>query len=311
MVDVSGPTTLRAGEAAPMNPLRSVLLTLLALVLAVPARADETKPARAEKLCDVEVVKDLSYNEARDADPDKHKLDLYLPKGRKDFPVLFFVHGDTWKFGDRKQYPTLGETFAARGVGTVVISYRLSVGNPPKVQHPAHIQDVAKAFAWTCTHIGKYGGRADQIFCCGHSAGGHLVSLLATDESYLKAEKHSFADIRGVISMSGVYTIFPVGPIASAFGKDPEVCKKASPIFNVGDKKHPPFLLVYADADYPLLGYMAEKMCDKLKEHKCEASALKVADRSHVSIIVKTATEPDDPTRQAVLDFIKDHTQKK
>ena len=137
----------------------------------------------------------------------------------------------------------------------VIISYRLS----PKVQHPAHIQDVAKAFAWTCRTSSKHGGNGGQIVCCGHSAGGHLVSLLATDESYLKAEKRSFADIKGVVSMSGVYTILPAGLLATAFGKDAEVCKKASPIFNVGDKKHPPFLIVYADGDFLPLGPMAQR----------------------------------------------------
>src|SRR5947209_5431295 len=66
---------------------------------------------------------------------------------------------------------------------------------------------VARAFAWTQKHAAEYGGRPDQIFACGHSAGGHLVSLLATDESYLKAEGLSAKDIKGVISVSGVYQV--------------------------------------------------------------------------------------------------------
>src|SRR5262245_17933528 len=212
-----------------MSLHRFLLSALLVTLVALPARADEPKkPAAEEKLFEVETVKDVAYNDAADADPEKQKLDLYLPKGQKDFPVLFFVHGGTWKSGDRKQYPKLGEPYASRGIGTVVISYRLS----PQVQHPAHIQDVARAFAWTCGNVGKYGGRADQVFCCGHSAGGHLVSLLATDESYLKAEKRSFADIKGVIPISGVYTIVPAGALAKAFGNDLQVCQKASPLSN-------------------------------------------------------------------------------
>jgi acetyl esterase/lipase len=286
-----------------MNPLRLLPVPLIAALLAGPARADDKAPAPDDK--PVEVVKDVAYNDAKDADPEKHRLDLYLPRGKKDFPVVFFVHGGTWKWGDRKQYPTLGQALAARGLGAVIISYRLS----PKVQHPAHIQDVAKAFAWTCANIGKYGGDADRIVCCGHSAGGHLVSLLATDESYLKAEKRSFADIKGVVSISGVYTIVPAGALAGAFGKDPEVCKKASPLFNVTGK-HPPFLLVYADSDYPLLDVMAEKMGQALKDAKCEVSTLKMEKRDHISII-KKMVEDDDPTQQAVLDFVKKHTEKK
>jgi acetyl esterase/lipase len=289
-----------------MTLLRSLGLPLIGLLLVFPIYADEPKkPAPEEPRFKVETVKDVVYNDDKDADPNKHTLDLYLPSGKKDFPVLFFVHGGTWKSGDRKQYPKVGEAFAAEGVGMVVINYRLS----PKVQHPAHIQDVARAFAWTCGNIGKYGGRADQIFCCGHSAGGHLVSLLATDESYLKAEKRSFADIKSVIAISGVYTIIPVGALASAFGKDLEVCKKASPMHNIGEK-HPPFLLLYADKDYPTLGFMAESMCKALKEHQCEASSRQVENRDHISIIAKTV-ESGDPTQKVILDFINKRLEKK
>jgi acetyl esterase/lipase len=289
-----------------MNRLRSTGLPLLALTLVItPARADEPKKPAEERRFEVETVKDVIYHDGKDADPAKHTLDLYLPRGEKGFPVLFFVHGGTWKSGDRKQYPKLGEAYAARGVGMAVINYRLT----PKVQHPAHIQDVARAFAWTCANVGKHGGDAGQLFCCGHSAGGHLVALLATDESYLKAEGRSFADIKGVIGISGVYTIVPVGALAKAFGSDLEVCKKASPLNNVGDR-HPPFLLVYADKDYPTLGFMGESLGKALREHKCEADVREVPQRDHVSILVKS-TEANDSTQKAVLEFVRKHQGKK
>src|SRR5262249_36524284 len=151
------------------------------------------------------VVKDIAYYQGKDADPVKHRLDLYLPRGREGFPVLFFVHGGTWRSGGKRIYPRLGEGFAGRGVGTGIINYPLSAG----VQHPAHIRDVARAFAWTVKNISKYGGRADWVFLSGHSAGGHLAALLATDESYLRAEKLSLGSIRGVLALSGVYVIVP------------------------------------------------------------------------------------------------------
>src|SRR5215831_13270368 len=99
-----------------MNPLRCLPLAMLVAFLTVPARsADSERPAKADQPFEVEVVKDVPYNGVKDADPDKHKLDLYLPKGKKDFPVLFFVHGGTWKSGDRKTYVKLGEAFAEHG----------------------------------------------------------------------------------------------------------------------------------------------------------------------------------------------------
>src|SRR5262245_28514392 len=104
---------------------------------------------------EVREVRNLAYYEGDGADPVRHKLDLYVPKGGKDFPVLFFVHGGAWRSGNKNLYAPLGRMFARNGVGTVIINYRLS----PQVKHPAHIQDVARAFGWTHRNIGKYGGR--------------------------------------------------------------------------------------------------------------------------------------------------------
>jgi acetyl esterase/lipase len=47
------------------------------------------------------------------------------------------------------------------------------------------------------------------MFLMGHSAGGHLVALLATDDCYLKAEGLTIDHIKGVIAVSGVYHIPP------------------------------------------------------------------------------------------------------
>src|SRR5207245_1238220 len=80
-----------------------------------------------------------------------------------------------------------------------------------------HVKDVARAFAWARKHIADYGGRPDQLFLLGHSAGGHLVSLLATDDKYLRAEGLEVTDVRGVIAVSGVYHL-PPGDLSVRLG---------------------------------------------------------------------------------------------
>ena len=91
--------------------------------------------------------KDIAYCEGSAEDAAKHKLDIYVPKGKTNasLPVLFFIHGGAWKSGDRSNYVPLGNRYAREGVVTVVPSYRLA----PKHPHPAQIEDVAAAFAWT------------------------------------------------------------------------------------------------------------------------------------------------------------------
>jgi acetyl esterase/lipase/peroxiredoxin len=254
---------------------------------------------------EVKTVKDIAYYEGENADPKKHKLDLYLPKGQKDFPVLFFVHGGAWVFGDRSMYGKLGETFAKNGIGTVVISYRLT----PQVQHPGHIEDVARAFAWTHENIGKYGGKADQIFVSGQSAGGHLSALLATNETYLKAHKLSLKDIKGAIPISGVYTITP-GMMERVFGKGAEAADSASPLKHVRGKE-PPFLVLYADKDLATIPAMSDELVAALKKKKVDVTCVVMKDRNHIDSIMKLAANEDDPGTQAMLAFIAEHSELK
>lgn len=244
---------------------------------------------------------DIAYRIDKDADKERHRLDVYAPKGKKDFPVVLFVHGGSWKSGNKNLYAALGQALAADGIGCVICNYRLS----PAVQHPAHVEDVAKAFAWTADNIGKYGGNKQQLFLCGHSAGGHLVSLLATDPRYLKAEKHSPAEVRGVASFSGVYEIVTDVPTLEApFGKDEKVCKLASPLTHVTGKC-PPFLIAYADNDFNRLDETALNMHAALKKADSPVELVKCKNRNHYTIIIEFAKSNDDPLNKAFREFVQ------
>lgn len=142
----------------------------------------------------------------------RHKLDLFVPQpetGKR--PVVLFVHGGTWMIGDKNFfgiYRGVGRHLAKNGVVCVSINYRLS----PLVKHPEHVKDVARAYAWVRQNIHRYGGDPDCIFLAGHSAGAHLISLLALDDGYLKNpglghDAKSVQSLKGVIAMSGVYRI--------------------------------------------------------------------------------------------------------
>jgi acetyl esterase/lipase len=286
--------------------MRRISACVLLLAVALPARpARAAEDAKAPKIggnFEVEVHKDIPYIDGKDVD-ERQKLDLYLPKGVKDYPTLFFIHGGGWTGGSRSGFDRIGRTFARNGVGFVSTGYRLS----PKVKHPAHIEDVAKGFAWTVANIAKYGGNAGAIFVSGHSAGGHLAALLATDDDYLKAEKLAVSNIKGVIPVSGVFVVSPRQK--NIFGEDAEVCKKASPQNHVRDGL-PPFLILYADSELGALGKQAEAFAPALKEHKVEATIAMQKDRTHGSIMMKMSSE-DDPAAQAVLEFIAKHSNLK
>jgi acetyl esterase/lipase len=278
-------------------------VALLLLLTGQPVnRVSAEEPRAVKKASRVEVIEDVAYYQGKDADPVKHKLDLYLPRGKKDFPVLFLVHGGSWRLGDKGHlgiFNLIGRHFARLGIGVVVPNYRLS----PRVTHPAHVQDVARAFAWAHRHIQRYGGRPEEIFACGHSAGGHLVALLGTDPTYLKAEGLTLKAIKGVIPLCGVFQIPDGSRFTWAFGKDQAVRRQASPICHARPDA-PPFLVLFAEVDVPLCGKAgALAFCQALREKQCPVEPVEVKQRNHISLLFNLGSQ-GDPASRAILGFI-------
>lgn len=257
------------------------------------------------KTYEVQVVKDIVYYDGPDQHKVKHKLDLYLPKDAKDFPVLFFVHGGAWVHGDKNTFGLYGlfaRAYARLGIGVVVTNYRLS----PEVKHPEHVKDVARAFAWCHKNIGKHGGRADRVFACGHSAGAHLVSLLAGDESFLKDHELTSKAIRGVVPISGPF-VLKDGFMPRVFGTEKGVGTKASPITHAR-KDMPPFLIFYADKDLPGCDKApSEAFCKALKDKDNKVELVEIADCDHIRIMIR-AGAAKDKVFEDIVKFIRTHT---
>jgi acetyl esterase/lipase len=300
----------------------------LAIHSVAPPLAAAGKPKAAERV-DVAVTRAITYHDIKD-DPDRvrHQLDVYRPKGKNNCPVLFFLHGGGWVMGSKDDvlgvygYGTIAKNLAERGLVVVVPNYRLS----PGVRHPEHIKDVARAFAWTCENIEKHGGDKRRVFVGGHSAGGHLAALLATDHTYLKAVARSPSDIRAVLAVSGVYRLddaeikvsladargsvrfdLNVQPAASIFGTDPKVLKDASPLNHVRPGL-PPFLVMSAEFDYPPLARMAKEFTAALKKSGCDVQTKTIAGCTHETMLFDIPRlRIERAAADAMLEFIERH----
>jgi hypothetical protein len=115
--------------------------------------------------------------------------------------------------------------------------------------------------------------------------------------------------IRGVAPLSGVYRIPAGGLFKNVFGTNEEERKNASPIVHVC-KDHPPFLIVYADKDFPTCDQVSQEMCEALKKCDCSAGVREIKGRDHITIIAR-AIQEEDPTAQALLEFIAAHSDLK
>ena len=228
----------------------------------------------------VDVQPGITYTEGDPADAEKHKLDLYLPRDRKNFPVLIFLHGGSWRTGDRSIYGALGDRFAREGIGVAIPSYRLMPGNP----HPAQIEDVAAAFNWVFRNIAQRGGDPARIYLAGHSAGAHLAALLALDEKYLSKFDLPRSSIRGVIAMSGIYDVGKLDTFLVA-GGDKGDRLDASPIAHAHSGA-PRFTITYCQWDYFGLPKQARDFTLTLKKNFVGAELLYVPGENHISEVI-------------------------
>lgn len=267
---------------------------VLAVCCAVPAAAQSQM---------FTIVRDIDYVPHADYPGGKDRLDLYIPQGAKNAPVIVSLHGGLLMAGDRREDAFVGQRFAAAGYVTAVISYRLS----PQASHPAHIEDTAAAFAWVKRNIRQHGGDPDRILVTGHSAGAYLAMLLAADPRWLAAHQLSSRDIRGVAPVSGFYWVDKPGVAPdrpkSVWGPDPKVWADASPSRYLRADL-PPILILDTDGDEAWRQQQAADLAAALRKagHK-DVATHKVPGRTHMSVWTEMNDSPTEETSSHILRF--------
>lgn len=251
---------------------------------------------------------DIPYAEIPGGDVRLTSLDVYAPPDGAGFPVVVWVHGGGWSRGDKGNVEEKPPAFTAAGYVFVSVNYRLS----PAVQHPAHVQDVAAAIAWVHRNIADYGGDPGKIFLIGHSAGAHLVALVATDEAHLGRQGMGLDALSGVVCLDGAGYDIPwalaEASVSSslyrqAFGNDRAGWWEASPIAHVAPGKGiPPFLLVYAGRR-AASKEAAARFAAALREAGVRAELYHAADKDHQGVN-RDLGKPGDATAARVLAFL-------
>lgn len=262
------------------------------------------------------ILRDLAYVEGEGADPQKHRLDLYVPPdaAARPWPVMVFVHGGGWTSGDRAMragghdvYGNIGRYFAAHGVAAAVISYRLQF----EVDWRDQVDDVDRAVAWVRRNIPRYGGDPRAIFVSGHSAGAYLATRVAFD----RRQTHP-GDLCGVIPISGSgYDLTDtathgLGPDRAYFEKrfgrdDPgdDWMREASSI-PLLTPQAPPSLVLYAERDFAALRHQAQLLHRALDAVGVENELVKVDGENHLTVILALSRDGNPATR-AMLGFIQ------
>ena len=235
----------------------------------------------------VEVARNIRYSD----ESSRHLLDVYRPADVENYPVLMFVSGGGWTSGSKDWIRNIGATFATHGIGVVTVDHRLA----PNVDYSEMVADLALSLAWIKDNAEDLGANPAQVFIGGHSAGAHLVALLATDPSYLEAVDLTTEDVLGVVAVSGIYEMTQPGRV----GFPSDELEQASPIAHVGEHV-PPFLLLYAEDDLGGVVEQAEQLANLLDDAEIEM----MVERDHFDIVQRIGTR-NDMTTDVILAWLQ------
>lgn len=258
-------------------------------------------------------VLDIKYVHENDPEFDhtRHVLDLFFPpeeNRNSNFPILIFIHGGTWIYGNKDPYALLGRNMAHYGIMTANINYRL--GNSVNFHKMA--LDCARAVKWVTENAYLYGGNSEKITISGHSAGGHLGALIGLNSDY-------FGKIGIDNSISKVLLIDAFGlnighmikkhgdeflsHIEKIFSKDPEIWKSASPLNFINSRKIPFYILV-GGRSYPMVLADNKYFTEKLKKVNEEVTFYEVPGKSHLEMISQFQKK-DNLLYKQITNFIK------
>jgi acetyl esterase/lipase len=224
---------------------------LAALATAAVASASET--ARA--------FKDVVYAKV---DGKPLALDLYMPAGVKQPPLIVYLHGGAWTAGTKAQYPAF---LVERGFAVASLDFR----STNEARFPANVHDIKAGIRFLRARTSEYGYRSDRIAVAGASSGGHLAALVGvtngskelegTEGDYLEQS----SSVQAIVSYFGASNLTTILSQSTPPGLEvrapalqrllgaspdaaPELAKLASPVFHV-DHDDPPIFLLHGDQD--------------------------------------------------------------
>lgn len=235
-------------------------------------------------------------------------LDIYRPAHAEHAPIVVFFYGGDWTHGKRQWYRFVGAALAARGVAVVIPDYR----KYPRVKMDGFMQDAAHAVAWAHDHAKQIGGDAGGIFVMGHSSGGQIAALLATDPAWLEVDGMQSRDLAGFIGLAGVYDFVPIAAkerdMIGMFGKTPAEQRRAQPVsFVHGDE--PPMLLLQGTADREVEPSNSTSLALAMKAQHEDATLKLYPGIGHMGLLFSMSRplREDAPTLSDVLAFIHAH----
>jgi acetyl esterase/lipase len=194
-------------------------------------------------------------------------------------PAVVFFHGGGLIYGDPLQDRVWAQGIAELGYVTFLAGYRLFEQFEGANPWPAQVEDARRAIRWVRAHAGEFNIDPERVCAIGHSAGGHLASLVGTTEA-ADAPAPELAGISSrvncVVTLAGdgdltvpyensLWTSVFTEMFGGTIEEVPETWQAASPAHLI-DEDTVPFLIIHGNRDGDVPVEMARNLADALAE---------------------------------------------
>ena len=169
---------------------------------------------------------------------------------------------------------------------------------------PGFVDDAAKATAWLAANAPAHGGRATGIHLVGHSAGAHIVAMVALDGRYLQAAGVSRDVLGSWVGLAGPYAFQPsrfesVRDVFSGLADEDQ----ARPIVFAGPDA-PPALLLHGADDTTVVPQHSKELAKALNAAGAKARAQFYPDIGHAGLVV-SLTSPFQGLAPTLADSVR------
>jgi arylformamidase len=224
-------------------------------------------------------VKNIAYGEGS-----LETLDIF-PSSQPDSKVLVFIHGGYWHKLDKSDFQFVGEGFHSYNITIVNINYPLA----PSASMDQIVNSCRMALQWVVKNIRDHNGDPTQLYLCGYSAGGHLVTMMMTNDFTFADWVPLTQNVRAVCSLSGLFNLEPIrlSEINEVLHLDGEIVLFNSPIY-LKPVLNCPLLLVFGGNESDEFKTQSSDLFEKWKG-QTPVELIAMEEINHYSIIEEAA----------------------
>ena len=245
----------------------------------------------------IEPITDIDYKDIiyKNTNGVPLTLDIYSPlkKIYKKSPVILYVHGGSWVYGDKSLPSALTpvlDTFREQGYTIISTSYELMKNEE---NFSKQVSDVKDTIRWIYKNASQYNIDTNEIGLFGISSGAHL-SLMAAysdDSDFIDDEelKDYPCNIKYLIDFAGPTDLsllnttdlnFDLSKIFSSISDKEKTIQEFNPI-NYVDSDIPETLIIHSKSDNLVPFESSEELSEKCNEVKAKSKLIALNSSSH------------------------------